>query len=95
VNFEWDAAKDRTNRAKHDVAFEVAIKVWDDPAHLVVFDRYEKGEERWHAIGMVRGVLVLTVIHAYPGGDEGEHIRVISARRATPTERRRYEANDD
>ena len=68
--FEWSDRKAAANLRKRGVAFEVASMVWNDPAHLVVFDRYENGEERWHAIGLVRGVMILTVVHAYPNGDD-------------------------
>ena len=92
--FEWDPAKEAINRAKHGVAFEVAERVWDDPDHLILFDRYENGEERWHAVGLVKGVVILTVVHAYPELDEAT-IRIINARRATGFERRRYETQND
>ena len=95
MTFDWDDQKAAANLRKHDVAFEIAAKVWDDPRHLVVFDRREAGEERWHAIGLVRGVVILTVVHAYPVEEQEERIRIISARKATPAERKRYEKNDD
>lgn len=68
MRFEWDSRKAAINSAKHDVAFEVAELVWNDPMHLIVFDRFENGQERGHAIGLVRGVLILTVIHALRRG---------------------------
>jgi uncharacterized DUF497 family protein len=92
--FEWDQAKDAINQTKHGLAFEVAERVWTDPDHLIVFDRFEKDEERWHAIGLVKGVMILTVVHAYPEQDDAK-IRIISARRATRHERQRYEAQND
>lgn len=95
MTFDWNDEKAATNIRKHDVAFELAAKVWSDPRHLVVFDRVEAGEERWHAIGLVRGVVILTVVHAYDPDGEEEPVRIISARKATPEERKRYEANDD
>ena len=95
MEFEWDDDKAAANERKHGVSFEVAEKVWADPAHLILFDRHEHGEERWHAIGLVRGVVILTVIHAYPRGDNDGPVRVIGARAATPAERKRYETNDD
>ncbi len=94
MRFEWDLAKQAVNQAKHGVAFEVAERVWNDPDHLILFDRYESGEERWHAIGLVKAVIILTVVHAYPEQDDST-IRIISARRATKHERRRYEAQND
>lgn len=95
MQFEWDERKADSNARKHGVAFEVAELVWDDPAHIVLFDRYAGSEERWHAIGLVRGVTVLTVIHINHDDVGGELIRIIGARRATRAERNRYEAQDD
>ena len=95
MNFNWDDDKAARNLRKHGVAFEVAEKVWDDPTHLILFDRYENDEERWHAIGLVRGVMILTVVHAYPGGDNDGPIRIIGARSATPAERKQYDAQHD
>lgn len=93
--FEWDDDKAAANLRKHHVAFELAELVWDDPAHIIVFDRYENDEERWHAIGLVRGILILTVVHTLPTGDDENSIRITSARKATADERKRYEAQDD
>ena len=92
---EWNDDKAALNVRKHNVAFELAEKVWDDPAHIIVFDRHESGEERWHAIGLVRAVLILTVVHADAKIDDEGRIRIISARKATADERKRYEAQDD
>ena len=90
MSFEWDAEKARTNFEKHGVSFETATRVWDDPLHEIYFDRVENGESRWHAMGCIDGVVVLLVVHAHPDLDE-DRIRIVSARRATPRERRRYE----
>ncbi len=99
VIFEWDDDKAATNLLKHGVAFELAEEVWDDPTHIIVFDRHENNEERWHAIGLVRAVLILTVVHTYPKLDEDqeseEQVRIVSARKATRDERKRYEAQHD
>jgi uncharacterized DUF497 family protein len=95
VIFEWDDDKAAANVRKHHVAFELAELVWDDPAHIIVFDRNENDEERWHAIGLVRGILILTVVHAHPMGGDENSIRIISARKATADERKRYEEQDD
>jgi uncharacterized DUF497 family protein len=89
--FEWDEAKARSNLAKHGVAFEDARRVWDDPLHAVIFDRFEAGEERWQAIGRVGPAVLLLVVHVFPEEDDERRIRIVSARRATAHERRRYE----
>jgi uncharacterized DUF497 family protein len=92
LRFTWDPKKARVNRRDHGVSFEVGARVWQDPLHVVVPDRWKDGEERWHAIGRVGGTTLL-VVHAYPDDDDGDTaaIRIISARRATPHERRAYE----
>lgn len=89
--FEWDRQKERTNIAKHGVSFELAMRVWDDPFYVVLPDRVEDGEQRWHAIGMVGPVALVLVVHANPDPQDDERIRIIGARRATSRERRLYE----
>jgi uncharacterized DUF497 family protein len=91
VEFEWDAEKARRNRAKHGVAFEVAERVWDDPLHIILPDRIEEGEQRWHVIGMVGPVAVLLVVHTYPDPEDEGRIRIIGVRKATRHERKLYE----
>ena len=95
VIFEWNDQKAAANLRKHNVSFELAQQVWDDPAHIILFDRTENDEERWHAIGLVRGIVILTVVHAQPTIEDETSIRIISARKATADERKRYEAKDD
>jgi uncharacterized protein (DUF4415 family)/uncharacterized DUF497 family protein len=53
VRFEWDEAKNRQNRRKHAVDFEVAALVFDDPNQRSEQDRFVNGEERWQTIGWV------------------------------------------
>jgi uncharacterized protein len=90
LDFEWDAAKAKVNLHKHGVDFEDATLVWSDPLHLVRFDRVEDGEDRWHALGIAAGIVLILVVHTYPDEDDGR-VRIISARRATKAERRAYE----
>jgi len=85
--------KARRNLNKHDVAFEDAELIWSDPFPLVAFDRIDDGEERWHAPGLSGGVVLLLVVNTYPG--EGDAvIRIVSARKATKSERRASEDGD-
>jgi uncharacterized protein len=92
LRFTWDRAKAVSNQRKHHVSFEAAAGVFFDPFALSEQDRIEGGEYRWQTIGSVEGAAVLLVAHVV-GGEEGgtEIIRIISARRATRAERRRYE----
>jgi uncharacterized DUF497 family protein len=91
VRFEWDPEKARRNLAKHGVSFDLARRVWEDPLHVLVPDRIEDGEQRWHAIGLVGSVVVLVVVHSYPDAEDEERVRIIGARKATTGERKRYE----
>ncbi|WP_119389796.1 BrnT family toxin [Taklimakanibacter lacteus] len=91
MRFEWDFEKARRNLAKHGITFELAQRVWDDPLHVVIPDRIEDGEQRWHAIGAVSAVVIVVVVHTYPDENDANHVRIIGARKATSHERRRYE----
>ena len=90
MRFVWDDAKNRVNKAKHGLDFELASRVFDDPLHLSIPDRHEHGQERWFTIGLVGSVLLI-VIHTYIEQNDEETIRIISARKATRRERARYE----
>jgi uncharacterized DUF497 family protein len=92
--FEWDPDKAATNLRKHGVSFETATRAFADPFVLQEQDRLEDGEQRWQTIGLVDDHLLLMVAHTIREEDEGEIIeviRIISARKADRSERRRYE----
>jgi uncharacterized DUF497 family protein len=90
MEFRWDREKSRANLRKHGVSFETASLVFDDPNHLSVQDRFEDGEERWQTMGLVNGITILIVAHTINDGEGEEVIRIISARKGTPGERRSY-----
>jgi uncharacterized DUF497 family protein len=91
VRFEWDAAKAAGNRRKHGVSFETATLVFSDPDALTDQDRIEGHEYRWRTIGLVDGVTLILVAHVDREEDGEDVVRIISARRADRTERKRYE----
>jgi uncharacterized protein len=91
MRYVWDEKKDRLNRAKHKISFETAALVFDDPRAVSRQERVEGGEERWQTLGLVGGIVVVLVAHLYYEEDGEEVIRIISARKATPHERRVYE----
>lgn len=94
TRFEWDPAKAESNLRKHHVSFETATRVFADPFAVVKQDRIENGEHRWQTLGIVEGYLLLLVAHTIRDDEDGtELIRIISARRAEPKERKRYEQN--
>lgn len=91
MRFEWDDEKNRQNLRKHKISFETAALVFDDPDVLSLLEREVGGEERWQSLGLIHGAVIVLVAHTYRDTDDGEVIRIISARMATPAERRRYE----
>ena len=92
VRFEWDESKDRLNIVKHAVGFDSARRVFSDPHVIIREDCIVEGEERLQAIGYVEHVLL--VVHTVREEGLGAIIRIISARKATPAERRLYEENE-
>jgi len=94
MRLEWDEAnKNRRNLAKHCISFETAKLVFEDPHALSIQDRAVEDEERWQTLGMIGGLVVVLVAHTYREENGEEVIRLISARKATPLERRAYEEN--
>ncbi|HEV2490416.1 MAG TPA: BrnT family toxin [Candidatus Acidoferrales bacterium] len=91
MRFTWDENKNRRNRAKHGISFETAALVFDDPHAISRLERIEDGEERWQTLGLAGGIVVLLVAHTYYEEGGEEVIRIISARKATPLERKIYE----
>ena len=94
MQFEWDKNKNRLNKKKHGLNFEIASLVFQDPFLLSVpDDRHSYLEERWQSLGLIQGVLIY-VAHTVEEDSNGEEIiRIVSARAATPGETRRYYAN--
>ena len=90
MRFTWDENKNRQNLRKHDVRFETAVLVFDDPYAItrrdVTFD-----EERWITVGAIGPGSILLVVHTFYEEHDEEVIRVISARAAESHERRAYE----
>ena len=82
---EWDDTKNQTNILKHGISFETAALVFADEERIEYYDRlHSVNEDRYVVIGCVQGILY--VVYTM----RGEAARLISARLATPTERRIY-----
>ena len=86
MDFEWDPHKARENVAKHGIEFADALGVLEDPYALTMLDPHES-EERWVTLG--RDFLDRVVVLSWTWASV-EAIRLISARRATPKQRRHY-----
>ena len=91
MRFEWDEQKNRQNLRKHDVRFETAVLVFDDPYALTQRDFTSEDEERWITVGAIGPGSVLLVVHTFYEKQGEEIIRIISARAAESHERRAYE----
>ena len=92
MRFEWDEDKNRRNVTKHKISFETAKLVFGDQNALSLVDRVVNGDERWQTLGMVDRI-VLLVAHKWTDEAGHEVIRIISARKAIPSERRDYAKN--
>lgn len=87
MKFEWDSEKNKANIAKHKLGFADASKVFGFPLRIALDARQNYGEERWTALGVLNGRVVV-IVFTEPNE---ETIRIISLRKALPHERRRYE----
>ena len=89
--FEWDPDKEQRNIAKYGVSFELVARVWDDPFHVILPDRVEHVEQRWHAIGMVGPVALLLVVPAIRTCKTKVGFESLARDKATRRERKLYE----
>jgi uncharacterized DUF497 family protein len=90
VRFEWDSRKAEANKRKHGISFDFAKLVFRDALVKLELESYDHGEERWRSTGQI-GRAIIVVSHTIHEKDGVEIVRIISARRAQPQERRRYE----
>jgi len=87
MDFEWDPAKARSNLAKHGISFSDVETAFYDQYAISVPDPGASGEERFILVGMDALGTIVVVVYTY----RGDSIRIISARRATRSEREGYE----
>ena len=90
--FAWSEPKNAANRKKHGISFEAAARVFDDPSAVSYMERFEKGEQRWHTIGLAGGIAIVLVAHTATEENGNEIIRIVSARKANRRERNLYQA---
>ena len=88
MHFEWDDNKEKINIQKHGIDFSTAARVFSDENRLEIYDElHSDTEDRYITIGMI-GETAYVIMVVYTERDEA--IRLISARKATPKERRMY-----
>ena len=89
MKFEWDPSKAASNAKKHKVTFEVAKTVFYDDFAVQFFDEeHSFDEDRFLLLGMSSDARLLLVCHCER--DDGDVVRIISARRATANEAQNY-----
>ena len=86
-DFEWDATKAASNARKHGVLFEEAATAFDDANAIDAPDRFVA--DRFVLIGRSARDHILFVVHAVRSHGR---IRIISARKASPAQRKAYES---
>jgi uncharacterized protein len=90
LQFDWDSTKAEANKVKHGVSFEEAITVFADPLARIFEDpQHSETERREIIIGRSAKQNLILVSFV----EEDDRVRLISARKATRTERKEYEEN--
>ncbi len=88
ITFEWDAEKAAGNEEKHGLSLEEASTAFGDPLSITINDPdHSEDEARFLLLGMTHTGRLVVVVHT----DRDDAVRLISARLATPRERRSYE----
>jgi uncharacterized DUF497 family protein len=89
VEFEWDAGKAASNLSKHGIGFAEAMTVFNDALEVMIADpAHSDAELRFVSIGVSESGRLLVVAYT----ERDQRIRIVSARQATPRERRLYES---
>ena len=88
IEFEWDQSKAKSNLKKYGVSFEEAQSVFYDDLAVQFFDESAADEDRFILLGTSNLTRVLVVVHCER--NDGGVLRIISARKATKTEKQFY-----
>jgi uncharacterized DUF497 family protein len=87
LEFEWDEKNAKENQKKHDVSFEEAKTVFNDPFSITIADsKHSIDENRFIDIGLSERLRLLIVVYT----ERNSKIRLISSRKATPNEEKFY-----
>ena len=90
LKFVWDRRKETANRKKHGVSFaEAKTAFFDENARVIADPDHSDEEDRFILLGLSSQLRLLVVCHCYR--EDHETIRIISARKASRSERREYE----
>ena len=89
MQFEWDEGKRRENLRKHGIDFIDVPEIFDGPMLTRLDTRQDYSEDRWVGIGYAQGRVLVV---CFSERDEGQAIRIISARKALSHEQKAFEA---
>ena len=87
MKFIWDKNNNQKNIQIHGIDFNDATIMFDFPMLTCVDNRFDYGEERWVGIGFLKGIIAVL---AYVEDDEKDIIRIISCRKATKNEIKKF-----
>ncbi len=91
MKFIWDPAKEKINIRKHKMSFTESCYVFADQYSLSLFDeQHSEDEDRWITLGQTPNGKIFTVVHTFSKMAEIEVIRIISSRKTTKKEARKY-----
>ena len=91
MQFSWDENKNKKNKQKHKISFELTKQVFNDPHLLSWVDSKSQKEERWIGLGRIDSLVVIVAVHTFRRhNNEQETNRIISARKATKKEYETY-----
>jgi uncharacterized DUF497 family protein len=94
--FDWDSRKAKSNRLKHGVSFEEAATAFLDPVGLDGEDgEHSESEERRLRLAKSSLGRILVIAYTFRRKDDEEVTRIISARRASRKERKKYAIKED
>lgn len=89
IRFEWDANKAAANQRKHGVSFDEARTIFfDENAKLINDPDHSDDEDRFVMLGLSSNFRFVLVCHCYR--EQGNVIRIISARKASTKESKQY-----
>jgi uncharacterized DUF497 family protein len=93
MRYSWNREKNRRNLELHGIAFEDAARIFEGSTVERVDDRFDYGEQRVYAVGLVNGLEITVIYTDRKDDDKDGERRIISAGRAEPHERRHYWKN--
>jgi len=89
IAFIWDENKNKNNKRKHNISFEEAKSVfYDEYARMIYDTAHSRDEDRFVILGMSDRLRILVVCHCFREKDQV--IRIISARKASKNEEKKY-----